>query len=275
MTAEAKASLPEVISRIAGSLPDSHTNAWIDVLDAVEAPDERTAALLIAAHPGAGLGPRAVALVEAWQAAVPVPSGVAVALALAAAAIRVRHDRAERRVEIAVSGPTSDSVATRLSLSVAVDVIRVATSTLLVTSYAAFGIAEIGREIKAAADRGVSVDLVLETNRRSGGMLAGEGDGRDALRVLRYHPDVHLWEWAGTERRGSTGRRGSMHAKVIAADRAVAFLGSANLTDSAYLDNLEIGAVIHDGAAVGKLVDHFVSLRADRHGPLVRLAWER
>ncbi|MEU5715776.1 phospholipase D-like domain-containing protein [Streptomyces sp. NPDC020403] len=36
-----------------------------------------------------------------------------------------------------------------------------------------------------------------------------------------------------------------MHAKLIGADRSIALLGSANLTDHAYVDNPEIGAVIH------------------------------
>ena len=267
--------LAEVVSQIAGSLPDTHLEAWIRALDEVDTPDHRTAALLITAHPGFGLGPRAATLVDAWLAAEPVPSGQAISLALASAAARHRQDRVERRVEIAISGPVSDSVPARLTRSVAIDVIRAATRTLLVTSYAVVGVADISREIESSADRGVSVDVVLETNRQAGGMLNGEGDGRDALRFLRFHPDVHLWEWAAAARRGSGGRRGAMHAKVIVADRRIAFLGSANLTDSGYEDNLEIGAVIHDRIAVGRLADHFERLRADEDGPLVRLRWER
>jgi cardiolipin synthase C len=266
--------LPEAISEVVGSLPDAHIAAWIRALGRVDAPDGHTVALLITAHPGAGLGPRAATLVEAWRKAEPVPSGSAIALALEAAAARHRRDLVEHRIEIAVSGPISNAIPVRLTSSVSIDVIRAATTTLLVTSYTAFGVAEVAVEIKAAADRGVSVDLLLETDRRSGGMLAGGSDGREALRVLRFHPDIHLWEWATDERRGPSGRRGSMHAKVIAADRTMALLGSANLTDNAYLDNLEIGAVIHDRAAVGKLVDHFAILRSDTSGPLVRLRWE-
>lgn len=265
--------LAEAISNVVGSLPDPYIAAWIRALNTVDAPDDHTAALLITAHPGAVLGPRAATLVDAWREAEPVPSGMAVALALKAAAARHRSDLFERHIEIAVSGPVSNAVPTRLTSSVAIDVIRAATTTPLVTSYAAFGVAEVAVEIRAAADRGVSVDLLLETARRSGGMLAGSGDGREALRVLRFHPDIHLWEWATDERRGPGGRRGSMHAKVIAADRTTALLGSANLTDNAYVDNLEIGAVIRDRAAVGKLVDHFATLRSDTTGPLVRLHW--
>jgi len=64
-----------------------------------------------------------------------------------------------------------------------------------------------------------------------------------------------------------------MHAKVIAADRVTALLGSANLTDNAYTDNLEIGAVIHDPTAVASLVDHFATLMQSADSPLIRLPW--
>ncbi|MFG2381151.1 MULTISPECIES: DISARM system phospholipase D-like protein DrmC [Streptomyces] len=267
-------SLSEVLSGLVATLPETYLAAWINVLHTVPAPDGRTESRLIAAHPGVGLGPRAGLLLSAWRSADPQPPGCALALALEAAANRYEQDLAAHHVEIAVSGPVSDAVPIRLTASVAIQVIRAASITLLVTSYAAFGIQEIVSEIRAAADRGVSVDLVLETARASGGRLHGDGDGRTAFHELRFHPDVHLWQWANDERHGPGGRRGSMHAKVIAADRNTALLGSANLTDNAYSDNLEIGAVIRDPSAVASLVDHFINLMHSEDGPLVRLPWQ-
>ncbi|WP_405858793.1 DISARM system phospholipase D-like protein DrmC [Streptomyces sp. NBC_00090] len=271
---ETAPSLPEVLSGLVATLPATHLAAWISVLRTVPAPDRRTESLLIAAHPGVGLGPRAGLLLSAWRSTDPQPPGSALALALEAAGNRYEQDLATHHVEIAVSGPVSDAVSVRLTSSVAIQVIRAASTTLLVTSYAAFGIQEIVSEIRAAADRGVSVDLVLETARASGGRLHGDGDGRTAFHELRFHPDVHLWQWANDERHGPGGRRGSMHAKVIAADRNTALLGSANLTDNAYSDNLEIGAVICDPSAVASLVDHFINLMHSADGPLVRLPWQ-
>lgn len=267
------ASLPEVLSELVASLPETHLAAWIKVLRTVGHPDTWTESRLVAAHPGAGLAPRAALLLASWKATDPQPPGQALALALEAASTRYETDLAVHHVEIAVSGPVSDAVPIRLTASVAIQVIRAATSTLLVTSYAAFGIQEIVSEIKAAADRGVSVDLVFETARSSGGRLHGGDDGRTAFHELRFHPDVHLWQWANNERQGSGGRRGSMHAKVIAADRGTVLIGSANLTDNAYSDNLEIGAVIRDPTAVASLVDHFRTLMNSANGPLVRLPW--
>lgn len=269
-----ESTLAAVIAELVTSLPDTHVGAWTRVLREVTAPDEHTAARLVAAHPGAGLGPRAIRLLSAWMATVPQPPGVAVALAIEAARTRYQQDLAAHRVEIAVSGPVSDAVPTRLTASVAINVIRTATRTLLITSYAAFGVDEIVREIEAAADRGVSIDLVLETTRDNGGMLRGGTDGRGAFRNLRFHPDIHLWQWSPSERRGIGGRRGTMHAKLIAADRTTALLGSANLTDNAYTDNLEIGAVIHDPTAVGRIVDHFAALMRSSSDLLIQLPWE-
>ncbi|WP_405731180.1 DISARM system phospholipase D-like protein DrmC [Streptomyces sp. NBC_01537] len=271
---ETAPSLPEVLSSLVATLPATHLAAWINVLRTVPTPDRRTESRLIAAHPGVGLGPRASVLLSAWRSTDPQLPGSALALALETAGHRYEQDLATHHVEIAVSGPVSDAVPIRLTASVAIQVIRAASTTLLVTSYAAFGIQEIVSEIRAAADRGVSVDLVLETAHASGGRLHGDSDGRTAFHELRFHPDVHLWQWANDERHGPGGRRGSMHAKVIAADRNTALLGSANLTDNAYSDNLEIGAVIRDPTAVASLVDHFINLMHSTDGPLIPLPWQ-
>ncbi|MFF7216852.1 DISARM system phospholipase D-like protein DrmC [Streptomyces sp. NPDC008238] len=205
-----------------------------------------------------------------WPHIRPLPT---LALALEAASSRYEQDLALHRADIVVSGPVSGTVPLRFTASVAIEVIRIATRTLLVTSYTAFGIQEIVGEIRKAADRGVNVDLVLETARSAGGTLSGDTDGRTAFRALRFHPDVHLWQWENAKRRGSGRQRGSMHAKVIVADRDTALLGSANLTDRAYSDNLEVGAVIRDPIAIGNLVDHFTDLMHSEDSPLIRLPW--
>lgn len=266
-------SLPAAIASLAADLPATYRAAWIRVLQTITTPDDLTASRLIAAHPGAGLGPRATLLLAAWMATDPMPAGRAVALALDSAGTRYEHDIAMGRVDVAVSGPVTDAVPVRLTASVAVDVIRAAKRTLLIVSYAAFGVHEIEREITAAANRGVRVDLVIETVVASGGLLHGSADGRATFRDLRFRPDVHLWQWAPERRVGPGGRRGAMHAKVIAADRTAAMLGSANLTDSAHSDNLEIGVVIHDPAAVGRIVDHFAALMREDANVLALLPW--
>ncbi|GAA2950371.1 hypothetical protein GCM10010518_41420 [Kitasatospora cinereorecta] len=49
---------------------------------------------------------------------------------------------------------------------------------------------------------------------------------------------------------------------MIAADRRVALLGSANLTGRALTDNVEIGVILRDRRVVGRLTDHLLRLTA-------------
>jgi cardiolipin synthase C len=59
-----------------------------------------------------------------------------------------------------------------------------------------------------------------------------------------------------------------MHAKLLAADTNVALLSSANLTDKALGDNLELGLLVRDPEVVRRIVGHFRSLMRPGIGPL-------
>lgn len=64
--------------------------------------------------------------------------------------------------ELVVSGPTSPAIPVRLTSGIAVDVIRSARESLLIASFAAYGITEIVAELRAASERNVRIDLLLE-----------------------------------------------------------------------------------------------------------------
>lgn len=81
------------------------------------------------------------------------------------------------------------------------------------------------------------MDLLLEASTQASAAFA----------ALPTH--VHVWHRTETS--------GVMHAKLIAADRHTALLGSANLTDRAFSDNIELGVVLRDRHLVAPLVDHF------------------
>lgn len=243
-------------------LPPVHRRAWARVLQSLEGPGPTTVARLLAAHPGAGLAARADALVSLWRQNAPELSGSALALALETAASQFDYLRAEQHLDLVVSGPTSRAVPVRSTSSVAVEVIRHARANLLVVSFAAYGVKEIVQELKLAAGRGVRLDLVLETS--TSAVNAFEGLG----------PSARLWHWPDEGRSRTGGGRAALHAKIIAADREVILLGSANLTDRALADNLEIGLVLHNRALVGRVVDHFTALMDPARGPLKPLGCE-
>ncbi|MFI0485774.1 DISARM system phospholipase D-like protein DrmC [Actinomadura sp. 9N215] len=256
--------LARVIARLAAELPPGHIEAWAHVLHGRRAPGADLEARLIEAGPGFAAGVAAARLTKAWREAVPRPSGEAVALALETGAVlHARH--AGHQTDVVVSGPLGDRPAVRLTAAVVTGIVRDSRSALLVVSFAAFGVSEVVRELKDAATRGVRIDLVLESPRREGGALRGTG-AATAFTALR--DSATFWTWPARHRPAADGSAAALHAKLVAADDRVAFLGSANLTDRALGDNIELGVIVRDPAAVRRMAGHFRGLMRPGQGPL-------
>jgi putative cardiolipin synthase len=134
-------------------------------------------------------------------------------------------------------GTLGASVTARLTSGVAVEVIRSADTSLLIASFAAHGARDVVTEVARAIDRGVRVDLLLEESTQASAAFAA------------LPREVRVWHRVETS--------GVLHAKLIAADRHTAFLGSANITDRALTDNIELGLVLRDPLIVEPLIDHF------------------
>jgi cardiolipin synthase C len=259
--------LATVVAELAERLPPGHVAAWAHVLRSEPAADASLCAKLVDARPGFALGSAAAKLVGAWQSADLAVSGAGVALALEAAA-RVVGKAAAHRSQVVVSGPASDTEAVRLTSSVISELVHDARESLLIVSFAAFGVSDVVHELKLAVQRGVRVDLVLETTAGDGGTLHGSVGAVDAFESIRH--DVALWTWPASRRPVTGGSRAAMHAKLVAADQRIALLGSANLTDKALAQNLELGVIIRDPQVVRRLVGHFRSLMKPASGPLER-----
>jgi phosphatidylserine/phosphatidylglycerophosphate/cardiolipin synthase-like enzyme len=170
---------------------------------------------------------------------------------------------------LVISGPTSSSVAVRLTSSVLIEIIRSARTSLLVVSFAAYGVAEVIEELCSAAARGVRIDLVLEGSASSGGTLRGQAGSSATFSPLK---DVAaFWHWPAHRRPATGTSRSALHAKFIAADATVALITSANLTDRALSTNLEVGVVLRDPVVTERLVQHFAALMQPTFGVLERL----
>jgi putative cardiolipin synthase len=150
-----------------------------------------------------------------------------------------------------------------LTGSVISEVIHESRESLLVVSFAAFGVAEAVQELERAARRGVRIDLVLESTAEHGGTLHGTLGPSAAFEALRAR---HILDLAGRRPTAGTSRA-ALHAKLVTADERIGFLGSANLTDKALMHNLEIGVIIRDPDVVRRIVQHFRSLMKPA-GPL-------
>ena len=262
--------LAAVIASLTEQLPPGHVAAWAQVLrsvpvDTVSSHGKQVEAWLIDARPGFALAGAAGRLVAAWRAAEPAPSGDAVALALEAAAL-VQSSALAQRSEVVVSGPASPSVPVRLTSSVISGIVRGCRESVLIVSFAAFGVADVVTELQRAAERGVQIDLVLESAEDDGGTLHGPAGASAAFQALRWN--AAFWTWPAKRRPVVGGSRAALHAKLVAGDERVALLGSANLTDKALSRNLELGILIHERDAVRRIVRHFHTLMKPGTGPL-------
>lgn len=246
------ATFTAVVADIARKLSAEQVAAWCAVLETVAGPLADVEAKLVERTSGVETSASARRLVEEWQRHAPRLPGAAVALALgAASAVRERADHG--RARLVVSGPSTAAVPVRLTSSVVVGLVRAATRNLLVVSFAAYGVADVVRELASAAARGVCLDLVLETSTAMGGGLRGTG-AAEAFAALR--DAATFWHWPAAHRPAAA----SLHAKVVVADGEVALLGSANLTDRALSDNIEVGVLSHDRGFAGRLDRHFRAL---------------
>ena len=231
------------LAQLVRRLSDRHVADWCDVLEHAPAPERAVLEQLIARDPDAGVSWVARRLVAAWSVHASQLPGAAVALALSTAAA-VRREADNNRSRLVVSGPVSGAVPVRLTGAVVGEVVSRATRRLLVVSFAAYGVAEVVRQILAAAHRGVQVDLVMETSTAAGKVFT-------ALRDV-----ATFWHWPAEHRSGSS----SLHAKVVVADGETALLGSANLTDRGLNGNIEVGVLSHDGKFGSMLDGHFRAL---------------
>jgi phosphatidylserine/phosphatidylglycerophosphate/cardiolipin synthase-like enzyme len=257
-----------VIADVAADLPAGHVAAWSAVLATAYRPDAAVETALIDSRPGYAVATHAHRLMRAWRSYAAKLPGSAVAFALSSAAEVHRREAAKRTV-LAISGPSTPSVPVRLTSAVVTEIIRSARRSLLVVSFAAYGVPEVMSELAAAADRDIHIDLVLEEAAESGGTLRGPTGAAAAFASLSQR--ATFWHWPA-QRRPSTGRsRAALHAKALVADQAVALVSSANLTDRALSSNLEVGVVIHDPHVVERLAAHFAALMDLETGPLARL----
>jgi phosphatidylserine/phosphatidylglycerophosphate/cardiolipin synthase-like enzyme len=143
-----------------------------------------------------------------------------------------------------------------------VEVVRAAVDRVLLVSFAAHGVGEVVRELAAASDREVRIDLVLESTVEQGGVLR-DGAGSGAFDALAGR--ATFWHWPVANRR-SGGRAAALHAKVVVADGEYALLSSANFTDRGLTDNIEVGFLVRDRDVAGPLDTHFRALmRPDSH----------
>lgn len=214
--------------------------------------DAGAAGALVQAVPQEDFRRAARALVDAWQLEPEVTGREVGAMLRGAAAARTSEGQ-DGRLEVVMTGPSEPDAPTRSTEAVVVDIVGRAAKELLLVTFAAFRYAPLVQALEAASARGVRTRVVVETLAGAQGLL-----GAEPASAFRGISGLRLFHWP-LERRPGT-HPGRLHAKLVVADRAIAFVTSANLTGSALENNLECGLLVHGGPSPHRIVDHIDAL---------------
>lgn len=179
-----------------------------------------------------------------------------VVLALRATGATSSYWQSHQAAELAWTGPDSGVIGIHRTEQVLYDLVSAATRSLIIVSFAAHRVPRLLEEIQRAADRNVSIRLILEFEESSVGQLSH--DAIAAFEGLDSRVEVFWWPLSKREL-NSAGRPGKLHVKCMVADGAKAFVSSANLTDDAMNRNMELGVVV-TGIEASNLQKHFGAL---------------
>ena len=214
---------------------------------------------LIGASPATHYREHAETIARAWSRT-PDVAGAVVAAAMRAAASAARAVRAEHKVSLVWTGPSTDAVRMRSTRSVLHTLVANATESLVLVSFVSYNIAELTAALASAIDRGVEVTLILETPDDPGGPLV----------IGPAHPFAPIkdaasfYRWPLETREASFAATGRLHAKCVIADRSSALITSANLTSAGINDNIELGVLVEAGPLPARLHRHLELLIEER-----------
>jgi cardiolipin synthase len=241
------------ISDLARELPPATLSALCVALDAQKGPPDWSKLVGL----GATQASRdKIAKLEILGAPPSGPEARALAFAIRAVGFALTRSDFESRVEIAWTGRATDVVPLRRVDQVMYEIFESAATELLVVSYAAYRAERALQALRAASNRGVTVTMVLEVAEKNGGTLPFDG-----IQSIRKNiPNAKMYYWPREHRPQNAAQTyGSMHVKCLVADRRIAFVSSANLTDNALDLNMELGLLVY-GEVPRQLAEHFEQL---------------
>ena len=187
----------------------------------------------------------------------------AIALALRSAVGARKDPDFDHYVQLVWSGPLSSINRNRTTFSTLIELIENAHESILMFSYVVVMPDDLARALSDASTRGVKIDIALESSQEKDYF-----NDRRAFNVIgNISRSIATWKWSSDQR---NSEKSSMHAKAIAVDRTHLFVTSANLTNAALNDNIELGVLIESERIVREFKDKFEDLVLNevlkRHG---------
>lgn len=178
-----------------------------------------------------------------------------VAVSLLTASEMADGGRSAASVELVWTGPDVEVIPIRHTEQALLQLLDAAEKRLVLMSYAVYRIPRICQALLRAADRGCSIDVLLESPDHQEGERA-----YDTLAALgpavAGRARILIWP-AESRPTDARGRAGLMHVKAAVADGFRLLLTSANLTEYAFTTNLELGLMVTGGVLPGQVERHF------------------
>ena len=159
-----------------------------------------------------------------------------------------------QKLELVFTGPETEFVNSRKTEQVLLDLIANAKNELFLVSFVAKGWKALLNSIVAASDRGVNVNILMETSKEHGGTL-----DEDPMSIFRQKEQLKakLYRWI---KKSDDFQGGKIHAKIAVADEKYALISSANFTGHAMEKNFEAGVYITGGPLPADLQNHLNAL---------------
>lgn len=253
---EAFEKIAEHIQRIASEVPHS---VLLSLADGVQRVPSKVSAASIGGVLSAVAQPDYRSMVrdmlETWQQEAPEVTAQSIALALYSASRCEEHHRTGQSVELVWTGPDSEAVPLRRTDQVLLELINSASKRIVVVCFAIYKVDHICRALVEAGERGVQIDVVLESTEESEGkvtfnMMRALGPG------IKSCARFYIWP---LEKRptDSSGKHGSLHVKCATADGCMLLVSSANLTEYAMTLNMELGVLVKGGSLPRDVESHF------------------
>ena len=203
-------------------------------------------------------------LVQSWLPAAMDEFGSIAALAAAIRLIRADRGRPERAAahpELILTGPSIEGDPNRDTRVAVREVFESVRRSVLIVGYAFYGSDKIFEPLawRMGEDPVLTARIVVNIHSREG-YSTDQTIRRFAADFLRtswpFHPRPEIYYLPESQKaRGS--QRASVHAKLIVADEATLYLGSANFTTAAFQRNIEAGIRLNNAVA-GRSIDQLL-----------------
>ena len=233
----------EAVARLAVAVPLDVLERVAHVVSTAERTELRSR--VAEAVPHAGHRSLCLRFVGEWLSSSSPVSGLEAAISLRTAVHLSRLSDRKQTIELAWTGPRSESISHRHTEQAILQVLDSASQRITIVCYAVYRIPHVRDALIRAARRGVRVGIIVETPDKIQGQqeyntIRALGEDVAACSTLYFWPKDR-------RERDPNGKVGILHVKCVVADGRWLFLSSANLTEYAFSINMELGLLITGG----------------------------